>query len=253
MNIFDPKKKQIELKNPNEILITIDIDWAPDPVIEFCIDLLNKLNLKATFFATHTNSLISNIESSNNFEIGIHPNFFNCNDYSKHLDEMKNLFPNAKSVRSHGLFSSSNIFDLYRKKGFEISSDIFIPYGTNIKPFWRNSNGSLLVIPYFWEDGNYIGDEKFNIPDFSRLEHTEGIKIFNFHPIHLFTNADSINFYNDKVKNIYHDVDNLIKIKKSYGIRNFLEELSLAINSFQYETRTLFEFSRSAFKVMNNE
>ena len=119
----------------------------------------------------------------------------------------------------------------------------------NIKPFWRNRNGSLLVIPYYWEDGNYMGDGKFNIPDFSRLEYTKGIKIFNFHPIHLFTNADSINFYNDKLKNIYHDVDKLIKIRKSYGIRNFLEELSSTIFSFQNETRTLFEFSRSALKL----
>ena len=249
MNIFDPKNKLVELKNPNEILITLDIDWAPDPVIEYCVNLLDKLSIRATFFATHASSLISNIQSMDNFEVGIHPNFFNCKDYSKHLDEMRNDFPHAKSVRSHGLFSTSNIFDLYRKKGFAISSDIFIPYGINIKPFWRNRNGSLLVIPYYWEDGNYMGDGKFNIPDFSRLEYTKGIKIFNFHPIHLFTNADSINFYNDKVKNIYHDVDKLIKIRKSYGIRNFLEELSSTIFSFQNETRTLFEFSRSALKL----
>jgi hypothetical protein len=245
MNYFDPKNKQVELQNPNEIFITLDIDWAPDPVIEYSVELLESLNLSATIFATHTSPTISRLQSLNNFEVGIHPNFLNCENYSKHLDDMCELFPEAKSVRSHGLFSSSNIVNLYEKKGLKVCSDIFLPYSTNIRPFWRYDNRSLLSIPYYWEDGNYLLCKKFIIPDFEKLKSTNGIKIFNFHPIHLFVNSDTSSFYKELVKKNYHDVENLIKIRKDFGIRNFLEELADFIHLLQNKTRTIYELTKS--------
>ena len=252
MNYFNPQNKQLELQNPNEIFITMDIDFSPDPIIEYCIELFDKLNLKVTVFATHSSPTLLNIESLNNFELGIHPNFLNCDNYSKHLDEMCNLFPQAKSVRSHGLHSSSNILELYGKKGLKVCSDIFIPYGTNIKPFWRHERGDLMVIPYYWEDGSYIKDKNFFIPDFDKLSSTNGIKIFNFHPIHLFVNTDTIKFYNESVKKNYHDVKNLKKIRNKFGIRNFLEELSKTIHNLQNNTRLLFDITKSK-KIDNNK
>ena len=56
------------------ISITLDIDWAIDEVVTYCLDLLNAANVKGTFFATHASPIIDLIESSGH-EIGIHPNF----------------------------------------------------------------------------------------------------------------------------------------------------------------------------------
>ena len=37
--------------------MTFDIDWAPDASIELCLDLLDRHDVKATFFATHLTDL----------------------------------------------------------------------------------------------------------------------------------------------------------------------------------------------------
>ena len=41
--------------------ITFDIDWAPDFTINYCLQILKKKNIKATFFATHRTDLLKNL------------------------------------------------------------------------------------------------------------------------------------------------------------------------------------------------
>lgn len=66
-------------------------------------------------------------------------------------------------------------------------------------------------------------------------------RVFNFHPIHLFLNSESLERY-EKIKGNYHD----FKILKenvnveSYGILDFFKELveDAKIKGYQFETIT---------------
>jgi len=55
-------------------VITIDIDWVPDKVLEYTLELLSKAGVPCTIFATHATGLLNGLDR-NQFEIGIHPNF----------------------------------------------------------------------------------------------------------------------------------------------------------------------------------
>ena len=44
----------------DKIFITFDIDWAADDVIAYCLNLLEKNDIKATFFVTHETKMLEN-------------------------------------------------------------------------------------------------------------------------------------------------------------------------------------------------
>ena len=72
--------KEIKIDKPdtyeNKIFITMDLDWCPDFVLEYVLEILEKYNLKCTFFITHETKLLKYLrENTNKYELGIHPNF----------------------------------------------------------------------------------------------------------------------------------------------------------------------------------
>ena len=90
--------------NNTKISITFDVDWAKDEIMQPIVEKLEKLNIKATFFATHQSDLINNLDR-NLFEIGIHPNFLNIpGDYETPVKELKSWYSEALGVRSHHLY-----------------------------------------------------------------------------------------------------------------------------------------------------
>ena len=60
----------------NELAITLDIDWAPDFMIERVAGALLSKGVKATWFVTHRSLAIDRLRHHPElFELGIHPNF----------------------------------------------------------------------------------------------------------------------------------------------------------------------------------
>ena len=59
---------------PDRIVITIDIDWCADWMIEETLKLLEYSRSPVIFFGTHTTHMNAEILASNH-KLGIHPNF----------------------------------------------------------------------------------------------------------------------------------------------------------------------------------
>lgn len=209
----------------NRTFITIDVDWACDGVLADCIDLLSKSNIKATWFLTHETELIAEIEKNKNFEIGIHPNFNpllhgdfrNGKNIHEVIERMMQIAPNSRSVRSHSMTQSSGILAAFRSFGLEYDCNHFIPFesGIELRP-WRHWTG-MQKIPYGWED------------DVSLMEHSTfqakdtlsvcGIKVLDFHPIHLYLNTDDLSLY-ESARPVLNDCFELSKIKNAnFGVR----------------------------------
>ena len=55
----------------SEVLITIDIDWAPDLIVEDSLALLEAYGVSATLFMTHLTSVAEEYEH----ELAIHPHY----------------------------------------------------------------------------------------------------------------------------------------------------------------------------------
>lgn len=58
------------------VVLTFDIDWAPDFMIDFVAEGLTQRRVRATWFVTHASPAVEWLrEHPDLFELGIHPNF----------------------------------------------------------------------------------------------------------------------------------------------------------------------------------
>lgn len=181
--------------------LTFDIDWAEDFVIEPLIKILEAKGVKATWFVTHYTPLLQRLHENPNFELGIHPNFnnlLNGNDNNSRnskevIQKLLALIPQASSVRSHSMCQSSVLIELFHEFGITHDCNSFIPFRSQIecKP-WLHWNG-MVKVPYFWEDD--IETTQLNKFDLSLPKGSRGLKVFDFHPIHIFLNTEDLYRY----------------------------------------------------------
>jgi len=221
----------------NKIFLTFDLDWCIDEVLSFTLDIIMQYGIKATFFVTHETPLLEIMRDNPDFELGIHPNFnFLLQGdfkYGKNIDEVikyfKDIVPEAVSLRSHSLTQSSYILETFEKFGLIYDCNTFIPHSSNIiiQPY-KHLTTKIIRVPHFWEDDvHLICQDDYDI---KKLLNNPGLKVFNFHPIHIFLNTENMERYK-LVKPYYKDYKKLKDFvnTKSYGIRNFFIDL---INRF---------------------
>lgn len=222
----------------DSIVLTFDVDWAPDFAISLVSEQLIKRNIKSTWFITHESEEIKKLIENPLFEIGIHPNFNDGstqgNSYTQVLDHMKKIAPEAVSVRTHGLVQSANL--LYRMAnsyGISIDSSIYLKRYTNIAPFNTYlGNKKITRIPFFWTEDEEMAEENplFTLQDIDLNK--PGLKVFDFHPIHLLLNSFSIDGYNKfktslgtrSIRDCEPD-QTVLFINEGLGVSNLFEEL----------------------------
>ncbi len=219
----------------DRIFLTFDIDWAPDFVVQNLIEKLERHEVPATFFCTHHNEYFEKLKKHPLLELGIHPNFNQLLDLkslktaSEILSKLSSFYPEAISIRSHSLFQNSKLFFLYKQIGMKIDSNIFIPEWSGIEAkAYREVNG-IVRAPYFWEDDVHTlaienGVEK-NWKTKKYLQN-KGLKIFDFHPIHVYLNTENFNRYNRSKQFLQQKIklDQFVN-KKSDGCGIFLDNL----------------------------
>lgn len=202
----------------NKLFLTFDMDWAHDVVLSDTINLIEDSGVAATWFVTHQTPMLAKLRANPNFELGIHPNFNYLLDGDPRnganskdvISRMKSLVPEAVSVRSHSMTQSSYLLDYF--KNAEITHDVnhFIPSHINLrlKP-WLLWNG-MIRVPYFWEDDiACLYGSGCNI---TSLAKRVGLKVFDFHPIHIFLNTEHFDRY-EKTRHLHYNPKELIKYR----------------------------------------
>lgn len=190
----------------NNYILTIDVDWAPDWMIEYVANVLVTKNVKATWFVTHACPAVEAIQQRHDlFEIGIHPNCLPGSTHGNNEDEVlrhvKVIVPDAISMRTHGLYQSTPFLTRAAiDYGISIDVSLFLPRTPNlVQHCIRWQGAELWRIPYFWEDDSEIFEDDpiwtFSDP---RL-HGNGLKVFDFHPAYIALNTDKFSVY-EKLK-----------------------------------------------------
>lgn len=219
--------------------ITIDIDWADDEIIEFTADILEKKDIEVTWFVTHQTSILDRLRENPKFELGIHPNFnyllgaesAETIGFEDILLRLLDIVPEARSLRSHSLVSSTKIIQAMPNYGLTHESNIYVPAsaGIELKPFrvWND----IVRIPHFFEDDL----ELFSGGALSFFENRDrasdesiffsGLRVYDFHPIHIYLNTEKIARYEQS--RLYHgDLFELEQYRyKGFGTRNILEAI----------------------------
>ena len=150
----------------NDVVITFDVDWAPDFAIDKTADILIENQLKATWFLTHDSKAVRRLfEHRDLFELGVHPNFMpgstqGCS-YHNIMSYLMNIVPNAKVVRTHAMFYSASLSRMFALDfGLETDSSIFLAEVPHIIPYEVfYGDKTFIRMPYWWSDDGEINYE----------------------------------------------------------------------------------------------
>lgn len=183
------------------IVFSLDVDWINDEILEWVLNLFNDNGLPVTVFATHETNLLKRLNDY--VEIGIHPDFLNEHDHERIITDLLRIYPDARGVRSHGLFEYSNLMNIYWKHNLVWDSTQLLYLCSHISPY-RHPSG-LIRLPIFWEDDDYFSfDPDWEIESLGLDK--PGVKCFDFHPIHLRLNTFSDEQYTFvKDRNFSHE------------------------------------------------
>lgn len=180
-------------------MLTFDVDWSPDWMLIELHEILKAKNIKSTWFFTHTSPVIEVIAKSELVEVGIHPNFLPNSTHGTSVEQvmthMKEQFPQAEVMRTHGLYTSSRLLrDVCEKYDIKFDSSIFLrnaPVG--VYQQWFDEK-YIYRIPFGWADDIFISEVlnskvgKFTNP--SKLD-----IVYDFHPFHIFLNTSTLKQY----------------------------------------------------------
>lgn len=223
----------IELSEPISYMkpfITFDVDWAHDEILFDLYGLVKPHNIETTWMITHKSDFLKVLERCSKSELGIHPNFnfllsgdFRLGKSAEEVvSRMMNVVPFCKVVRSHSVCQSSRISQLFWELGIRYESNDYIPATeiSNVKP-WRIEVG-ITKVPYFFSDELACLRPT---PSISELCNRVGLKVFDFHPIHVYLNTESLDRY-ERTRPLHQKPKELIKHRyEGYGTRSRLLEL----------------------------
>ena len=218
------------------IILTFDVDWAPDWMIIPILKKLKEKKITSHFFLTHNSKLFS--KKNKYIQIGLHPNFFkNSTQGSSEkniIDNLLKTFGKVDTLRTHGNYQSTNLHVLLTEKyKFKIDNSILSPRSQvfNYDLIWKKKK--IEILSYNWEDGYETNQIQKIFSLKNKFFNNNKIKLYilNFHPVHIFLNTRYSDIYKKmkkKFPNInkthYSDLEKYIN-RKTIGTKNFFESL----------------------------
>jgi hypothetical protein len=234
------------------VAITFDIDWAPVAAITLCADICAEAGVKATFFVTHATPALERLRAQPDlFEIGIHPNFLTGSTHGDApeavLEHCLAIAPESASMRTHSLVQSTRLLELVANRYTQIEYDVslLMPFHRNLQPTWMYCGEParrIVRLPYYWED-----DLAFAWPEWHWDRSADaaplGMRIFNFHPIHVALNAEN----RERYRRFKADLGDVrlsdasgsrleASAKRGSGTRSFLEGLVRSVPAERFAT-----------------
>lgn len=221
------------------MFLTFDLDWADDEALDRVVKLLRQYACKATFFVTHDSPVVAELRADGDFECGIHPHFHLTGgdtglshpaDAETVVRNLKQMVPEAVSVRSHMLLQGTLLSKLFAQHGLMIDCNPYIPFrrAGPIRP-WRFWTG-MLVVPFVWSD--YIDFLQMGETELlSLLDSPDVTSVVAFHPIHIYLNSRSVADYDDFL------ASGLSASEFARGSRRGLEGVGYLFETFLKEIR----------------
>lgn len=182
--------------------LTLDLDWASHEALELTCSLLEQAAVPATLFVTHATPVLERMRAQG-WELGIHPNFdrwlwgqdaANGGGGDEILDRLVQLVPEARSWRSHCLTQSTTLQRQLAQRGFSHSSNTFLEWGLGMQNRPFRFPDCLVEAPIAWEDDFWLAAPD-RLGDAHQLLDWGGLRVWNFHPVHLYLNTRDWSHY----------------------------------------------------------
>ncbi|MFH1743219.1 MAG: hypothetical protein ABIH23_29790 [bacterium] len=222
-------------------VFTMDMDWAPPDVIEDALGVFDEYSIRCTLFLTNRLTGIG----LQKHELSVHPH---CTDLSAMentlLDSLK-IVPDAVGIRWHSLFHTQRLFPIYAAHGIRYESNVMMYNVSGISPYRLTPR--IWEFPIFFMDNVHLwmsNDVQHPFEPACLRLNSEGLKIFAFHPMHIFLNTDRLDRY-EAAKVDYH---NPVRLREHIhpetsgtGIRVLLKRLLAFVHEQNIRTMTLRE------------
>ena len=170
------------------LVVTLDVDWAPDWMVDAVAARLVAAGVPATWFVTHASPALERLRArADLFELGVHPNFRSGSTHGATVEEVlehvMTLVPEAVSSRSHGVVQSGALLaELVRRTPIRIDSTTFLPDMAHVRPVAQHlPAGTLMRVPFVWAD-DYEALRPQGRWTWDRLFAAVGLKVVLFHP-----------------------------------------------------------------------
>lgn len=189
------------------VLLTLDVDWAPDAIIRAIAEDLVSRRVKATWFVTHETPALEILRRHRDlFELGIHPNYLPGSTHGATAEQVlghcMRIVPEATCVRSHSLVQSTPLLEaLLEQTPVRVDVTTYLPGVPGLKPFLYEWKGQgLWRVPYFWEDSFEVQDPHSRWNRKPWLHPQPGLKVLNFHPLLVYLNLREARRYQELKK-----------------------------------------------------
>jgi hypothetical protein len=221
------------------IALTIDTDWASEELVRQTVEMIHAYGCKVTAFCTDALSTEAD-------EVALHPNFVDL-DLETPIRHLKDVFPNAIGMRSHSLFFTERFRPIYdaQKLIYDSNAIQYLRRGIRCAAI----STLTMSIPIYFMDRFHLEmaaakADRFSVSQFDWDD--DGLKVFDFHPIHVAMNTSSVEWY-ERHKIHYHNLDRLREcVAPGEGICTLLEKLLSYIRAQGMKTYTMSEVE-SAF------
>jgi hypothetical protein len=177
---------------PDDMVLTFDTDWVSQALLDCSLRLLEAAGVKATIFCTGPYDL----GSSGLFEAGLHPNFLPDSTQGDSPEAtmlfLRSLYPEAVGSRSHKYYWHSGIRPLLLRHDVTYDCSLLLIQQPHLRVY---DHLGLKRIATWWSDNIHLLHKE----DFTRFDlpglHEPGIKVLDFHPIHVALNTPSLEWY----------------------------------------------------------
>jgi hypothetical protein len=215
----------------DDIFLTFDMDWACDEVIAHTLDILEARDVSATFLITNETPVLERIRANGRFELGIHPNFNKTLSGEENkplgdiIDDIMRIVPEAVTERAHALTHNTLISFELRRRGILYDSNVYIPFYSDMAILPFSAPSGITAAPFFFADDIYFFHQNEKTPAKMYLKRS-GLKVFDFHPIHIYLNAASFDTYL-RSKEVSRNPEELKKLINTdiYGAADFLNDV----------------------------
>lgn len=189
-------------RDGDPVIVTLDIDWAPDWIVEDVAERLIRAGVRATFFATHDSPLLRELRTEPLFEFGLHPNLLPASSHGATPDEifatLRGWYPDATACRTHSLVISEPLLArMASDYGIRVDCSVHLPRAAHVAPhqLHLSEHGDALVrLPHVFQDNMHVLSRRPWSWAGTGLD-TPGWKVLNFHPVHLQLNSAGLGVY----------------------------------------------------------
>lgn len=245
----------------HNVILTVDVDWAPDWAMKQLLDAFVATQTPSTWFITHESPMVEVLrEHAPLVEIGIHPNFLSGSSHGETPEEvMKECMrfaPEARTMRTHCLVQSTPILQVVADTSpISVDASIYLRDASGVSPSTLplDHGRSLIRFAYVWEDDlEFFSEEpRWDGPRFiSERTEPDEITIIDVHPIHYALNSGSVAPY-ERLKAAFGNTRNVTEADAagfrgtSAGARTFIDSMLEAKGTLDAEFTTLWALTES--------